>query len=296
MLTERLAASRHGLIFPWGQRPKEHHPGKELYLIPLLSHDPLPEYMELLDDFQLPTTRKHNYLVGIWILNKGKLVPPPQPSIPPPLPQLPPSIVNAPPPLPPSLLPPPFGVPPAQPIGIPGTLPSLPVSYPQPGPYPPPTQSGLEAQVAALTPEQISLMLQTLTSGQPLPSSGIPPQPTAVVPQPAVPQQWVPQSFPPFPPPPPHVPQTPQAAVPSHSPYPYQQTYEQDRDYPDQRGRQAQGRGGDRGRGWRGSGRGRGRGGREHRDRSPLRPVDSGWPRRERPDGAGGSPSQGRWA
>ena len=53
-------SSRHGLVFPWGNRPKEHHPGRELYIIPLLSSDPVPDYMELLDDLRLPKIRLSN--------------------------------------------------------------------------------------------------------------------------------------------------------------------------------------------------------------------------------------------
>ncbi|KAJ7504346.1 hypothetical protein B0H11DRAFT_1905589 [Mycena galericulata] len=71
-----IAKGRHGLVFPWGTRPKDFHPGKELYIIPLLSSDALPDYMELLDNLHLPKTRTTNYLIGIWVLNKGKLAPP----------------------------------------------------------------------------------------------------------------------------------------------------------------------------------------------------------------------------
>ncbi|KAE9397073.1 hypothetical protein BT96DRAFT_88937 [Gymnopus androsaceus JB14] len=70
---------RHGLVFPWGSRPKDYHPGKELYIIPLLASDPLPDYIELLDDLRLPKLRTTNHLLGIWILNKGKLASPPVP-------------------------------------------------------------------------------------------------------------------------------------------------------------------------------------------------------------------------
>jgi hypothetical protein len=76
-LINLLSYSRHGLIFPWGSRPKEHHPGRELYIIPLPATQPLPDYIELLDNLKLPPVRKADYLVGIWILNKGKLAPPP---------------------------------------------------------------------------------------------------------------------------------------------------------------------------------------------------------------------------
>ncbi|KAF6761710.1 hypothetical protein DFP72DRAFT_628969 [Ephemerocybe angulata] len=76
---------RHGLVFPWGSRPKEHHPGRELYMIPLAANEPIPEYIELLDNLQLPKDRTRNYMIGIWILNKGKLAPPPPAPSPAPL-------------------------------------------------------------------------------------------------------------------------------------------------------------------------------------------------------------------
>src|SRR5713226_1119517 len=75
--------SRHGLIFPWGQKGREW--GRELYAIPLLSSHTLPEYIELLDDLHLPKTRSADCLIGIWVLNRGRLntlPPPPPPSLP----------------------------------------------------------------------------------------------------------------------------------------------------------------------------------------------------------------------
>ncbi|KAJ2930852.1 hypothetical protein H1R20_g6255, partial [Candolleomyces eurysporus] len=73
---------RHGLVFPWGSRHKDHHPGRELYIIPLHAKEPLPEYLELLDSLKLPKDRTRDYMIGIWILNKGKLAPPPPPPVP----------------------------------------------------------------------------------------------------------------------------------------------------------------------------------------------------------------------
>ncbi|KAH9986087.1 hypothetical protein BJV74DRAFT_775111 [Russula compacta] len=67
---------RHGLIFPWGSRGREW--GRELYVIPLLSSHALPEYIELLDDLYLPKTRSADCLVGIWVLNRGRLAAPPR--------------------------------------------------------------------------------------------------------------------------------------------------------------------------------------------------------------------------
>lgn len=144
--------SRHGLVFPWGQRPKEHYPGRELYIIPLLASEPLPDYMELLDELRLPAKRIRDTLVGIWVLNKGKLAPPPVPT------QYMPT-ASAPP--------------------IAPSLPSISAASPS---VTVPTNStisphisteSLAAEVASLTPEQIQLMLQTLSGTLP-PATGTP--------------------------------------------------------------------------------------------------------------------------
>ncbi|CAK5283082.1 unnamed protein product [Mycena citricolor] len=151
-----IAKGRHGLVFPWGSRPKDYHPGKELYMVPLLSSDAIPDFMEVLDNFSLPTVRTSNYLIGIWVLNKNKLATPP--------------------PMPP------------------------PVMTPAPPAFPPPAimePSTLAFEVAALTPEQVRLMLQTLTN------TSLNPAPVPV-PQPPQPQpQWG-TGYPAPPPPPPH--------------------------------------------------------------------------------------------
>lgn len=147
-------------MFPWGSRPKEYHPGRELYIIPLLQTDPLPEFVELLDELKLPKIRSKDYLLGVWILNKGKLaVLPgvPQQSVtpasnPPPLSQTPPlnvAMFNNPPPV--SQMPP--KMPPAN---IPPSVPGLPPIAP----------AALAAEVASLTPEQLQELLRTLTSTQ----------------------------------------------------------------------------------------------------------------------------------
>ncbi|KAF5383828.1 hypothetical protein D9615_003631 [Tricholomella constricta] len=275
-----IAKGRHGLVFPWGHRPKDHHPGRELYIIPLLSSDPLPDYMELLDNLHLPKLRKANLLVGIWVLIKGKLAPP------------------------------------AAPPPIPTFLPvSQSVQHPVPNthtpPYPPPSSSGasplpanIASEVASLTPEQIQLMIQTLTANgtMPLPISQpqpqLPPPQVHAPPPPMMPlQPHVPYHSPPPPPPqswansphgyggiypPPHNPPT------QHNhPRPPPLSWDRPADaHPgtiyerDDRG----------GRGWRGGGRGTGRG-RGRPNDAPQKPVDSGWPRRPRPDNGGPGPS-----
>lgn len=239
--------------------------------------------MELLDELRLPKIRKLNCLVGIWVLTKGKLVPPaPVPNSTPLVPST--SAVNH---LPPSL---------PQSITIPP---------PPPGPAAlhnaahlvgllPQVNPAIAAEVATLTPEQVQLMLQTLAASQPLPIPSVsPPQPQpshASPSQTAIPPQaWAnpPSNFsrpyastnhqsPPHPPP--------------HDPYPPHSPYD----------RGSRGQTNDRG--WqgehsRGRGRGRGRGGRDYRDDGPRKPIDSGWPRRNRSDGAGSTsnPGQSRW-
>ncbi|KAJ7116021.1 hypothetical protein C8R44DRAFT_927941 [Mycena epipterygia] len=282
-----IAKGRHGLVFPWGSRPKDIHPGKELYIIPLLSSDSLPDYMELLDNLHLPKVRNSNYLIGIWVLNKGKLAPPP---------------------------PPPAPVPVPAPAPAPAVIPQFNVStLPPPVPGIPPAPltfepSALAAEVAALTPEQVRLMLQSLTQTtlNAIVPAPLPPQPTA-----PIPQSWGHPGMPgpsmgyPAPPMGHHQQQQPHQQ--QHGP-PYgqqQQPYDR-RDYNrdphphsgpgyDRGGRDGgreggwnnRGRGRGRGRGGGGSGSGGGGGG----DRPP--PADSGWPRRR--DNGPPSPAQRRW-
>ncbi|OSD02932.1 hypothetical protein PYCCODRAFT_1434818 [Trametes coccinea BRFM310] len=210
-----LSKGRHGLIFPWGHNPKSSAPGRELYVVPLLSTDPIPEYMELLDQLQLPPSRNVDYLVGIWVLTKGKLAPPPNT----PATIAPPSInthVPAPAPAPqPSAIP---GIPnidfaQLQHLGLlsqpsqgshspqpPVANPAVSMPPPQPAPSAP-SSSTSAPDVSQLTPEQIQLMLQTLAkttqsiASQPLPPAqpysiptSMPPH-TAPTSQPAVPPQ-----------------------------------------------------------------------------------------------------------
>ncbi|KAJ7890537.1 hypothetical protein B0H14DRAFT_3081675 [Mycena olivaceomarginata] len=263
-----IAKGRHGLVFPWGSRPKEFHPGKELYIIPLLSSDNLPDYMELLDNLALPKIRDTNYLVGIWVLNKGKLAPPPPPPMPMPTPAPPPAVMPQ----------PQFNLP-ALPPAVPG-VPAPQLTF---------EPSVLAAEVAALTPEQVRMMLQSLTAST---LNAIPVPPAPMQPPTAMPQQqgWGHQPMP-GPGPgmgyPPHYPQQQQHHGP---PYGQQPPYDR-RDYNrdphqgyDQGGRDS---------GWnRGRGRGRGRGGPGGGGGGPQPAADSGWPRRR---DNGPSPPQRRW-
>ncbi|KAF8892270.1 hypothetical protein BD779DRAFT_1511945 [Infundibulicybe gibba] len=274
-----IAKDRHGLVFPWGPRPKEHYPGREFYVIPLLSSDPLPDYMELLDELKLPKTRTLNYLVGIWVLNKGKLAAPPvlAPSAPVPNPPVPQA--------------------------------NIPLRVPPPGqaPVAPPQTAAILAEMATLTPEQLQLVLSTLSSVaiNPIPGISLPPS-TAVAPPPP---PHLPNPTPPPPPgpppgsqqawqpnpisgypggyPPPGAPDSRQQPAPPYGQSPEHYGYE--------RGAPGHPRG-DRGRD-RGRGRGRGRDrGRDGGDGS--RPADTGWPRKSRSDVRGGgpaSPNSQRW-
>lgn len=250
---------------------------------------PLPDFIELLDELRLPKVRQNNYVIGIWILVRGKLVPPPAPLTAPPVPNVAPSQPQ------PSI---------STPI-----LPAALQAYPQLA------NTALAAEVAALTPEQIQAILRTLSSGNggiPSISGGLA---TAVAnvahPHPPVPPTpWpggvgfpasatpaVPGPSPTFPAPPPH-----SAAAPSFM-SPHTRTPPQpgmsphappgmhpppagprgfgprfDREEPDARYRDERG---DRPGGWQ-NGRGRGRGrsrGRSGSGDFVGRPVDAGWAR-----------------
>ncbi|PFH51770.1 hypothetical protein AMATHDRAFT_74665 [Amanita thiersii Skay4041] len=279
-----IGKNRHGLIFPWGQRPREYCPGRELYLVPLQAADPLPECIELLDDLKLPKERTNNYMIGVWVLYKGKLAP--LPTMPPPPFQtmLPPLTAN-----------------------ITSTLFGNPATTPATGL----DTTALAKEVATLTPEQIQNVLRTLASTAQV-SSGQPPPPL-LHPMPTMPIMPPPQpwnSQPPLPPPatypnPPYRPPMPippsqppgppiphGPAVPPPAP-PASYDRSDQRDF--RRDSRPPGQGHDRSdRGSRGRQRGRGRG-RDGGSSPPRRPVDSGWPRRTWGDGGGGGPpSPGR--
>ena len=273
MLMMYYFCSRHGLVFPWGSRPKEYHPGRELYMIPLLKSEPLPDYMEVLDELKLTKTRTSDYIVGIWILNRGKLA------------QLPP-------------------VPPPQPALATTSTFSIPLNQSVPTAPPPPMPPAIAAEVASLTPEQIQI-LQTLVSTSRLPFTQPQPQPPVQPPHispihppqsqmgtPPLLQLWgshPPAAFPKFPPQnpvgpyqsPPHGMNSPRS--PHSQPSPYER-----QDYP-RDFRESGGRGDQN---WRGNnrGRGRGRGRGDGFDSAARRPVDSGWPRRPRNEGPAGGP------
>lgn len=285
-------------------------------MIPLLQTQPLPEFVELLDDLKLPKTRSADYLVGVWILNRGKLVPPPAPLSNP--------VLVA---QPHAMSPPahqPF-LPPMNPQN-PGILPfpqippivSMPGILPQQNPL-------LAAEVASLTPDQVQVLLRTLASSTQVTQApshsqpqGLPPFPPHISPQsaPATSQPWIlhaPPSLAPYPinfPPqnvPFHQPHDPNTSPPGYDRQgPDRRDYDRppggyDRDYRpgplhDHGDRDRGYRGNDRGdRGWRGhgrgrgGGRGRGRGGDGQYDREIRAHRDSGWPRRPRNEGQEGA-------
>lgn len=290
---------RHGLIFPWGSRGREW--GRELYVVPLPSSHPLPDYIELLDDMRLPRTRSADCLVGIWVLNRGRLAappPPPQPLAPavitPSAPALPPALASA----LASIMPagaifPPNVTAPTQaavaaalshlPPAIPTTN-ALPLGslhppapqFPLMGGAPPPSMSAadLAAQVAALSPEQIQAMLVTLQQQPP--------------PQPQHPPSHPPPTLRAAPPPPPLQPHWPGMPEPPPPPMPYG-GYEYDYEYDERerdRGRDRE-RGGAARRGYYPRddvARARGRGG-----------VRRGAPGASGGGGAGPGPGPGGW-
>ncbi|KAF7794232.1 hypothetical protein EIP86_005364 [Pleurotus ostreatoroseus] len=293
-----LAKGRHGLIFPWGNRPKEHHPGRELYIIPLQPSEALPDFVELLDELQLPTVRDATYMIGIWVLNRGKLVEPPPvtptqaetPAVPAPAPPAGPTprvpdasqLLNQ--------LIPPAAQPPSSAPG-----------------QPPVNTAALAAEVASLTPDQIQLMLRTLAGNSTLTAPVQPPMQPAPPPIPIPPpmpaptmQSWMappPNYQPPYPGPP--LPPTAQPPLPPPAygqPYPPPggPQYEPYDSYDRGNGSGGGGGGGER-RGGERSGRrsgrnwGRGRG----QNQQTERPRDSGWRGRARARGQS-SPGRGQ--
>lgn len=159
-----LNPSRHALVFPWGLQPRPNAPGKELYLVPLLQGEPIPEFLELADDHRLPKERDHDLLLGVFVVNKGKLVlaPDAQRTL---------AAVQA----------------PSAPSPPPGLLTAGPSSIPPPNTNI--NQNALAAEVASLTPEQIAIMLRhlnamptpesTMNNPVPLPSTSRPAFPSA---------------------------------------------------------------------------------------------------------------------
>ncbi|OCB87803.1 hypothetical protein A7U60_g5126 [Sanghuangporus baumii] len=276
-----MRKDRHALVFPWGAQPKPQAPGRELYLIPLLKDQPIPEFLELMDDHRLPKERPANVLLGAFVLNKGKLMattplpgavgPAPTPTPFPSLPSAPQSI--------PSI--PPGSVPTSQPSVAPSTQARI-------------DQAALAVEIASLTPEQVSLMVQHLSQSRslPLPTPvGAPTYAPATGSTPPHAPSYPAPGMPPFPPQFPPTSQQQAQPLPGHyspsQPYspPHSQGQYGEHYFDDRAGRNRDfgrdGYGG-RGAGWRGSERGRrgkrGRGKPFHDDRGP-RPAsaDKAW-------------------
>lgn len=221
--------------------------------------------MELLDDLRLPKMRVSDILVGIWVLNKGKLVAPPVPAE-----GLAPT-TPIPPPLVPSAL--------THETVNPASIVPAPLVTAAPLQISPET---LAAEVASLTPEQIQLMLQTLSASKAIPPTPIPqqmsPPHVPVPPQPHNQSQPWPGSAPGFP--------GGYSSPQSQQNPPSRGSYSQAPFTHYEHGQEGYNRGG---RGWnddgreRGRGRGRGRG-RDYDDQ--RKPLDSGW---------AGSRNRGSW-
>lgn len=285
-MTQRMIVphSRHGLIFPWGMPPKEHSPGREFYVVPLRVTDPLPECIELLDHLKLPKERDNDYLIGVWVLYKGRLAPPAQIKPIPPTTQAPPL-----PPLTANIASTIFGNPTASPAKL---------------------DTSKLADLAALTPEQIHNVIRSLTAPPQIPlprapqltpqAPGQPPPPLPTLhpmaPMPILPQQPQPWSaHPPAPYPVPYHPplpmQPPQLGphgIGGPPPPPFDR--QDQREF--KREPKPPGSGPDRNdRSDRGPRRNRGRRGRDGGTSPPRRPVDSGWPQRKAwTEGRGGGP------
>jgi hypothetical protein len=221
---------RYGVLWPWGKEPPASAPGKELYLIPLPAREPFPEFLDILDHVTIPRRRRDNMLIGVFNLNKGRIV------VPAPL-QPTTSATNVTssdhtvvsaiplqPPLQNDAISSLFstlgtGPQPAMPFGLggppPPMLPGVMAPAPAPGlayPYPPPPMAAppppvappadaltaLTSSIKNMTPDQINLILKGLTMVSPPP-----PAPS-----------WAPSGIP--------VPNSTyaSAAIPSHDSYP----------------------------------------------------------------------------
>ncbi|KAF8586036.1 hypothetical protein K439DRAFT_1001449 [Ramaria rubella] len=160
---------RHAVVHPWGPNPGPEAPGKELYLIPIMPDEALPDYVEILDLVKFPKQRDDKMLLGVFILNKGKFSERIHQTYPQPLSNISrteilPSVAHG---------------NPTQPSG-----PPINSSAPQPIPDIPPEI------VSKLTTEQIESLLQTVLAG------GLNPLPMTQPQQAAPPMATYPSTFP----------------------------------------------------------------------------------------------------
>ncbi|KAG8901951.1 hypothetical protein FRC00_003212 [Tulasnella sp. 408] len=68
-----IKKGRHGLVFPWAGVPSERATGRDCYLIPFKPEDPTPEFIELLDNVQLPKARTRDMMLGVFVLHKDRI-------------------------------------------------------------------------------------------------------------------------------------------------------------------------------------------------------------------------------
>ncbi|KAG8968416.1 hypothetical protein FRB90_010821, partial [Tulasnella sp. 427] len=96
-----IKKGRHGLVFPWAGIPADRATGKDCYLIPFKPEEPTPEFIELLDNVQLPQKRTKDMMLAVFVLQKDRIAKaqaPAGPSSTPPLPTPPLATESMPPP------------------------------------------------------------------------------------------------------------------------------------------------------------------------------------------------------
>ncbi|KAG8877588.1 hypothetical protein FRB98_006623 [Tulasnella sp. 332] len=81
-----IMKGRYALVFPWTGMASDQIMGKDFYLVPFRPEDPTPEFIELLDEVHLPEKRTGNMLLGVFVLQKGRIVAGPSPPAPVPAP------------------------------------------------------------------------------------------------------------------------------------------------------------------------------------------------------------------
>ncbi|KAF8673471.1 transcription elongation factor S-II [Rhizoctonia solani] len=161
-----LGKDRYGLIFPWGQDPPLSAPGKELYIAPLLPEHPIPEYIQLLDNVNIPARREGPVFCGIFVLSKGRVtaLDAKEHSYPTPVAPIP-SFAPVPPTIPATL---PNPIDPANSLlGVQPVLPSVTSSLSNLSES---SLATLSKDLASLTPGQLELVRSLLVQ-QPLPGS-----------------------------------------------------------------------------------------------------------------------------
>ncbi|KAG8949867.1 hypothetical protein FRC04_008170 [Tulasnella sp. 424] len=68
-----IKKGRHGLVFPWAGVSSDRATGRDCYLIPFKAEDPTPEFIELLDNVQLPKKRTRDMMLGVFVLHKDRI-------------------------------------------------------------------------------------------------------------------------------------------------------------------------------------------------------------------------------